>query len=32
VNATIQTFRTSTTPIFMAGTQMRLPMVSVFTP
>lgn len=31
VNATIQTFRTSTTPLFMLGTQMRLPMVSVFT-
>jgi len=30
VNATIQTFRTSTTPVFMAGSQMRLPMLSVF--
>lgn len=31
VNATIQTYRTSTTPVFMAGTQMRLPLLSVFT-
>jgi hypothetical protein len=30
VNATIQTFRTSTTPVFIGGTQMRLPMISVF--
>ena len=30
VNATIQTFRTSTTPIVMLGTQMRLPLLSVF--
>jgi hypothetical protein len=30
VNATIQTYRTSTTPVFMAGTQVRLPLISVF--
>jgi hypothetical protein len=30
VNATIQTYRTSTTPVFIGGTQMRLPMISVF--
>lgn len=31
VHATIQTFRTSTTPVFMLGTQVRLPILSVFT-
>jgi hypothetical protein len=30
INATIQTYRTSTTPVFMLGTQMRLPLLSVF--
>ena len=30
VQATIQTYRTSTTPLFMAGTQLRLPLVSAF--
>ena len=30
VHATIQTYRTSTTPVFMLGTQMRLPLLSVF--
>ena len=31
VAATIQTFRTSTTPVFMLGTQVRLPALSAFT-
>lgn len=31
VAATIQTFRTSTNPVVMVGTQMRFPMVSLFT-
>ena len=30
VNATVQAFRTSTTPVFMLGSQMRLPLLSVF--
>src|SRR5688500_5426911 len=30
VHATVQAFRTSTTPVFMLGSQMRLPMISVF--
>ncbi len=30
VHATIQAFRTSTTPVFILGSQMRLPLISVF--